>query len=314
MGAKVSASVSTEDIRRSYYESAGYSMWITEFEIDPLQLIVCDDSSGKYFRVGVNLSGDEFTFDPPVEVAIQYQDVPASQSTTARARASLTWASREESRKGMPIPRVSPADAAKRIHKAPVAGQANGPSNQEGSVMDSAKIREALGLAADAPDDDVRAVLAAAGLAPNPTTEPTPPTTTTNPGTPNDPELPPTLPNPSQASASGAILLDPAQYAALRTAAARGEQAWRQMREQEGDRVLDEAIRAGKFAPARRDHYKALWAADPDGTRQLIDGLAANVIPLSVAGFPGVGDESEQDLIYAAMYPGESTRGGGGRG
>lgn len=298
MGTKVTASVSTEDIRRAYYETAGYSLWITEFEIDPLQLIVCDDSSGKYFRVGVNLAGDAFTFDDAVEVAVQYADVPAGAK--ASTRAALSWASRDVSRSGMPVPapKITPAQAAQRIHHAPVAGQANGPHKKDGPAMDPAKIREALGLTADAPDDDVVAALTAAGLAPAgaPTVTPAAPPA----APPAEDVLPPVQP---VAASGDAVLLDPVQYNALRVSAARGEEAWRKMREAECTGVLDAAIKAGKFPPARRDHYERLWAADPDGTKVMVEQLAANVIPILTSGYPGVGDETEQDMAYGAMYP-----------
>lgn len=163
--------------------------------------------------------------------------------------------------------------------------------------MDPAKVREALGLTADAPDDDVRAALTAAGLIP--TTDNTPAAAPAG-------ELPPAevLPAPVPVAASGdAVLLDPSQYSALRVSAARGEEAWRKMKEAECTGVLDAAIKAGKFPPARRDHYERLWAADPDGTREMVEKLAANVIPVMTSGYPGVGDETEQDMAYAAMYP-----------
>lgn len=309
MGTKVTASVSTEDIRRAYYESAGYSLWITEFEIDPLQLIVCDDATGKHYRVGVNLDGDAFTFDQAVEVVVQYADAPTGAK--AQARAALSWASRDTSRQGMPVPKVTPAQAAQRIHQAPVAAQANGPTNREGPNMDPAKIREALGLTAEAPDDEVRAALTAAGLAPAATSDAT---TNTGAGTGSAAQEEVLAPvQPVAAAASGdAILLDPAQYNALRVSAARGEEAWLKMRANECAGVLDAAIKAGKFPPARRQHYEQLWAADPDGTKDMVEKLAANVIPVMTSGYPGIGDEAEQDLAYGAMYPEEKV--GGRRG
>ena len=40
------------------------------------------------------------------------------------------------------------------------------------------------------------------------------------------------------------------------------------------DRLLDAAVRAGKFARTRRDHYAKLYDADPKATRHLISQLA----------------------------------------
>lgn len=299
MPTKVTASVSSDDIRRAYYEQAGYSMWISELQINPLQLIVEDDATGKHYRVPVDMSGDSLTLGEPVEVAVEYVDAASpSAKAAARSRAQgLSWASRDESRQGMPS--TSAPAAARRIHQAPVAGQANGPT-QEGPAMDPAKLREALGLTADASDDEVKSALASAGLAnqpdppPDPQPQPTPPT---------DPDPDTVLPPKMPANAAGdAILLDPVQYSALRTAAVRGEEAWRKMREAHCATVLDAAIKAGKFPPSRREAYEKLWAADPDGTEEMVKNLQANVIPVMASGYPGVTDETEQDMVYAAMY------------
>lgn len=52
------------------------------------------------------------------------------------------------------------------------------------------------------------------------------------------------------------------------------------------DYCVDEGIKAGKFPPSRRDHYRRLWDADPDGTMKLIDGLAA-ALPVNEIGTAG---------------------------
>lgn len=167
--------------------------------------------------------------------------------------------------------------------------------------MDPAKLREALGLQPDAPDGEVTAALTAAGFA-STTTDPAPAGTATTDA--------PAVAAATAAATSDAVVLDPAQYKALRASAMRGEEAWRKMRENECEAILDAAIKAGKFPPARRDHWKKLWAADPDGTKATVDALASNVIPVMPSGFPGGVDEDETDLVYAAMF----GKAGNGRG
>lgn len=112
---RVVASVSDEDIRRSYYQSApSPGMWITELDLDPLSLIVCDNDSGSYYRVGVSLdaSGDGFQFSEPEEVAVRYVSAAA-----ATPHPSIVWASAEESREGLdpaqgqPVSILAPAGA-----------------------------------------------------------------------------------------------------------------------------------------------------------------------------------------------------------
>jgi hypothetical protein len=194
-----------------------------------------------------------------------------------------------------------PADLSEQDIQDPAAEAVVPPEEEKEAGMDPAKIRERLGLDDDVSDDDVMEALVYAGFTPAP--EPAA----------EEAVLPPTVvPVAAAGGASDAVLLDPAQYNALRQQAQRGEEAWRKLRENECEQVLASAVKAGKFPPARREHWKTLWAADPDGTKATIEKLAANVIPVSASGYPGVGDETEQDLIYSAMYP--DTKAGGSRG
>lgn len=309
MGTKVATSVSDEDIRRSYYETAGYSMWITEMQLDPLQLIVADDSTGKSFRVPVTLDTGEFTFGEPVEVQVQYVDAGKVKTS------AITYASRDESTKGLqrvnqpPPPAsepISAAEAARKIHNAPVAGS-TGDSGQEGPIVDPKAMRLALGLPETATDAELLTAMASQAVSltsGTPQTQPTPtPTPTPAPAPtplPGEEELTPTVGN---LSAAGAVLLDPSTLAALTESAKRGERAYRQLRENEADQVIQAAVKAGKFAPSRAQAWKDLWAADPDGTKDTISKLKPNTVPVDLLGAPGVGEESENDLVYRSLYP-----------
>lgn len=164
-----------------------------------------------------------------------------------------------------------------------------------------AKLREAYDLPADAPEADVLARMAEDVPAPAPDPAPKPDA----PGGP-DPALPPKVTGPV-AAGSDAVLIDPVHLKQLQTQAARGDEAYRKMREAECDAVIKAAIKDGKFPPSREEHYKLRWATDPDGTEEEIGRLAKNTIPVSASGYTGVGDETEQDLIYSQMYPGEKA-------
>lgn len=302
--AQVAAGVSTEDVRRAFYatpEGAGWDIWIEEMQLAPeQQLIVVDDTSGTRSRIPVIVGDGDgeaaVSFGAAVPVVIRYEDAPAAVAAQTAIRFS-----REQSRAGEPkTPEPAPAArtesaaaAAARIHNAPVRG----------AGMDPAKIREALGLQPGASDDEVRTALSSAGLASAPAVTPEP-----------EPAAEPLAPvvAASPAATADAVILDPAQYSALRQQAMRGDEAWRKLRENECEQVLDAAVKAGKFPPARREHWKTLWAADPDGTKQTIDKLASNVIPVSASGYSGVSDATEIDMVYAAMYP--DTKVGGLRG
>jgi hypothetical protein len=59
------------------------------------------------------------------------------------------------------------------------------------------------------------------------------------------------------------------------------------------ERVIAAAVKAGKFKQSRVDHYRRLWAADPEGTERLI-GVLAELPELS--GPAEAGD-------FSAMFP-----------
>lgn len=104
--ATVRLAVSDEDIRRRFYELNGYGKWVISMQMSPLQLIVCDDDDNKYYRVPVELDGDDaFSFGGPIEVAVEYVDVTTAQGAALRASA-LMWTSRDKSVPGgVPDPR-----------------------------------------------------------------------------------------------------------------------------------------------------------------------------------------------------------------
>lgn len=324
--AALKASVSVEDISRQYYESAGYSMWITAMHVDPLELITSDDSTGKFFRVPVTLSGETFTFGDPQEVAIVYEDVKAAASAlpyrwqdrkTALAAAGLkdapvsvdhdsieavgtksplkivrTDGGPDETPAGI-APDVTPAGAAIRQMAATTATKTPDadvvpvqPNPTEEASVDAAKIREALGLPATASDAEVAAAFAGA--------VPAVPETASS----DD------LGAMAALAASGqAVLVDKAQLATLIETAKKGELAYNQNRKNERDSVLKEAVREGRIPPASLTAYEILWDKDPEGTRKTISLLSKNIIPTASVGFLGAElDTNEADAAYEAVY------------
>ena len=163
----VAASHSIEDVRRAYYATAGsdWMWWIRQVHADPNQLIVENDEDGRLYRVPFDAAGDEVVFGDPVPVVVEYRDVAAgrgptlAQLTGGRLLAAA-WASKDESRPGGPA--------------RPSASAAGTTPTPEGGSMDPAKLREALGLPADATDEQVTTALDEAGIvAPAPSTTPT---------------------------------------------------------------------------------------------------------------------------------------------
>ena len=151
--------------------------------------------------------------------------------------------------------------------------------------MDPAKLRDALGLAADASDVEVQAALAAAGItAPAVTDTPAPQTTPTV-------ELP-----------EGLVAIDAETLAGLQVAAAAGQAADTRLRAQDRDNAIMGAVKAGKIPPARREHYAALWDADPEGTASVLASLAPGLVPVTAQGYAGATETGDLDAEYAALF------------
>lgn len=154
--------------------------------------------------------------------------------------------------------------------------------------MDAAKMREALGLAADATDAEVAEAFSAQTAASAPTS-PTPPDASA---------LLSALPKDG-----GAMLIDPENYKQLVAMAAKGQTAFDQMQRNERDHVLGEAVKDGRFPVARLSTYQQMWDKDPAATKAYIELMPKNSVPVMASGFLGSEvSQNETDLAYEAMY------------
>jgi hypothetical protein len=310
---EVAAGVTTEDVRRSFYGSdygRSWDIWVEEMQLGPeLQMIVIDDSTGKRSRVPVVIGdgdGEEaVSFGDPIPVVIRYEDAPAAVAAAAgNAPQIVRFASRAESRPGEP-----PAAAADPVEPEaqpepvapPAATQATEPvpettpanpveesTTTEGSrSMDTALLRTALGLPPEATDEEVTAAVTENGLAPAATAiEP-------------EADITPAVP----VLPEGVTTIDEAALAELREQASQGVAARAQQRTEARDRDLDDAVKAGKFPPVRREHWQHAYDLDPEGTRQALASLAPGLVPVADNGVPGgaeaTTDESEFDGLFS---------------
>jgi ATP-dependent protease ClpP protease subunit len=184
-----------------------------------------------------------------------------------------------------PPPKTTAAAAARRIHAA------SNTDKKGAGLMDPAKIREALGLAPDVSDDEVKAAAQAAfGLAA------APPAAT-------PPEAGPTPTPAAAATKPGMMTIDTMAWDQQQERIKRLEaQAAKQARD-ERDSVLAQAVQDGKFPPMRKDHWARLWDADSEGTRQVIDTLAKNVVPVEALGYANSADDADWDAEFASLFP-----------
>jgi len=96
------AAVTVDDVRQAYYSTAPMSRWITEVQMDPPQLIVCDDAEGKVYRVPFSIKGGAVTFAEAVPVEVVYEDIKAMAQ--ARHGTLVAFATADSSRAGLDLP------------------------------------------------------------------------------------------------------------------------------------------------------------------------------------------------------------------
>lgn len=80
------APASVEDVKRAFYENASTPMtyWIAEMQLDPPQLIVCDDATSNLYRVPLTINGSDITFGAPVQVQRVFTDAPPAKTAASR--------------------------------------------------------------------------------------------------------------------------------------------------------------------------------------------------------------------------------------
>ncbi|MGB3707607.1 head maturation protease, ClpP-related [Gordonia sp. (in: high G+C Gram-positive bacteria)] len=105
----------------------------------------------------------------------------------------------------------------------------------------------------------------------------------------------------SYAEANGLRLVDAAKFSEIETELAdhRAQAAERTVAEQAA--VVENAVAKGRITPARRDHFVALMAADPEGTAALLAGLPDELaVPIDELGQTPDGDDEKSafDKIF----------------
>jgi hypothetical protein len=156
--------------------------------------------------------------------------------------------------------------------------------------MDPKILREQLGLAEDASDDDVTAKLAE--LNERPTEEQVEEQVSEK----VDEKLPEAVAaarrrEGSRRSLGRRVTLDKAAFEELKASAAKGAEA--HDRSSRGQATfIAAAVEKGKFPPSRVEHYTKRYDSDPDGTRAEIDALAEDVVPVTERGIAASSEET----------------------
>lgn len=268
----IKASVSIDTVRSEFYEKlpSGSWAWIREIWSD---FLIVDNDEGELYQIPWSEgTGGTVTFGTPVAVVVQY--VPSTEEATEDAELIMLGRF------------VSKDPELRRGESHPPVG---------GHQMASKDLLDRLGLSEDASDEEIEAAQLAAlderdefkATAEAKPTEPAPVSAT------------PAIPE-------GVTVIDTDAFESLRVAAARGEEAHERIRKDDRDKFLTEAVAAGKFPPARKEHYAALYDKDPDGTRQFIEALTAGAIPISGESGHAYVPEVANDDAFFEQFMGSS--------
>jgi len=255
----VAASATVEEVRRSFYEGPGdgWYIWIEQLYVDPLEVIAVDDDDGTLWRHSFTVAADgAITWAEPQLVRREY----VAAATTFRAP-TASWAGRTESRAGVARASDPPPPPAT-------------PPNGVTTVTDlNQGVRERLGLAADASDDDVLTALEQQLPAEPVITEPVEPPTV------------PAAPAP-QVADNGTVTVDAASFASLQQAAQLGAAAHARQQNEDRVRLVDAAVADGRIPPVRREHWLSQLAADP-GAATTLASLKPGLVPVAEVGHGG---------------------------
>jgi hypothetical protein len=152
---QVAATVTSDDVRRAFYESpvgSDWDAWIEEIQLDPLQIIYIDDDEGARYRVPVTIGTgdgpDAVSFGDPVKVVIRYQDAGVAASAGDQ---SIRFASRAESRPGKRAAASSDAPADQPVTPPTDHKEADTMSD----TIPTAGLVKALGLTGDVDEDAI---------------------------------------------------------------------------------------------------------------------------------------------------------------
>jgi hypothetical protein len=281
-----------EDIRRQFYDSdAAYGwMWVREIYVEPNELIA-DDGDGGLYRIPYTVDGDTVTYGEATPVKIVYQD-----TVSAKIAASLYAQALHDTQEERVVASYSDPES-------------SGAGKKEGEGMDP-EVLKALGLPEDASAEQVTAALRDKGFAvPTAETPPVPQPDPEDEQSSDGEEEEQTTEETTEslvelAAKRGLVLVDSEGWKEVQAGAKAGQTLAAKAAEQTRDQILGEAIKAGKFPPARRDHFAQLYNADPEGTTELLAGMASGMVPVVEGGAAfGEGGDGTEEAYPKDWFP-----------
>jgi hypothetical protein len=287
MSETIDASVATGTIRERFNwdwamgnpidDVDTYYWWCRDVRVDPNE-VIADDTEGGTWSVPFETDGkDEVTFGTPVQVREEFVPIAASAEGVAaavRQRVDQRVLASNLERPEKPAPK--PAASAQ-------------PDNEE-DTMDAKAIRDSLGLAEDATDEEV--IAKGQELREAATEGETEETTETTEAAEVE------TPEPVAAS------VDPAALEDLKSDAAAGRVARTTQLKAERDGIIETALKAGKFPPVSAASYRDQLEKGGDieaSTRKFLDELAEGVVPVTEMGASHQADAGDLNRRLSAL-------------
>jgi hypothetical protein len=281
---RTDAAVSVEQLRRDFYDNvaAGDQLWwwVREVQLDPQQ-VICDSDDGDLYRVPYTISGESIEWGEPTEVKIVYEDVAADAADTNGKVVIFATAAESRPNDRQRENNMPETKARRPSKKAAAAGTVAEPKP---GTTDTDPEDEVDDDTLDDGDDDTGAEKPGDGKGPD---DPSQPKETTASSKIEVPE--------------GFALVPKAVLDDLKVGAKAGVEARAVQLTKHRDSVIAAAIDKGKFAPAQREQFEKLWAADPAGTEDIINVLAEDTIPVAQRAVGGGGEE--QATSASVSYP-----------
>lgn len=279
---RTDAAMNVEQLRRDFYDNVAagdnYWWWIREVQIDPGQ-IIADDDDGCLYRVPYTINGETIEWGEAQEVKIVYEDVAVAAGAADTNGTPVIFASAAESRPNeRQREKDMPDTKARRPSKKKDAAATKVDVNIDTDDGDEDENDETI---LDDGDDDTGAEAPGKGKGPDDQSQPE--------GTAGKLVIP-----------EGMSLVPTAVLEDMKTGIAAGREARQVQLDKHRDGKIGAAIQAGKFAPAQREGFEKLWAADPTGTETIIDALADNVIPVEQR---SVAAATEEQVAASTAYP-----------
>lgn len=104
---------------------------------------------------------------------------------------------------------------------------------------------------------------------------------------------------------AGTVLVDEQVFATLQTQAADGAAARAQQETERRERLVNEAVADGRIAPAQRAAWLDKLTAEGEAGETVLASLQKGLIPLAAVGMNAGADISEDDSVYASLFPSE---------